>query len=61
MIVELERDQFYKCTDLVNCTMMLESKAIVAGNNPGRIFVDHGHAEVRFNMAGQFRRFFICW
>ncbi|NEZ44093.1 GNAT family N-acetyltransferase [Paenibacillus alvei] len=41
MIVELERDQFYKCTDLVNCTTMLESKAIVAGNNPGRIFVDH--------------------
>jgi len=41
MIIELEREQFYTCTDLVNCTTMLEPKAIVAGNNPGRIFVDH--------------------
>lgn len=39
MIFELNKDDFYKCTDLVNEKGQLEVKAVIAGVNPGRIFV----------------------
>ncbi|EJR64566.1 hypothetical protein IIO_01890 [Bacillus cereus VD115] len=41
MICELSKDAFYKCTDLVNKKGQLEVKAVIAGVNPGRIFVDN--------------------
>lgn len=41
MIHELDRDQFYRCKDLVNRGVNIEEKAIVEGTNPGRIFVDN--------------------
>ncbi|MDR0267259.1 MAG: GNAT family N-acetyltransferase [Paenibacillus sp.] len=41
MIHELERNQFYRCKDLVNRGVNIEEKAIVEGINPGRIFVDN--------------------
>jgi hypothetical protein len=41
MIVELERNQFHKCRELVNRGVNIEEKAIVDGVNPGRIFVDN--------------------
>jgi len=41
MIYELERSQFHRCSDIVNRGVNIEEKAIVAGTNPGRIFVDN--------------------
>lgn len=41
MIYELKKDQFYRCADLANRSASIESRAIVAGINPGRIFVDN--------------------
>lgn len=40
MIHELEPAQFHRCRNLVNRGINLESKAIIAGMNPGRVFVD---------------------
>lgn len=40
MIIELKKSEFYKCKDLLVEHGQLEAKAIVAGVNPGRIFVD---------------------
>ncbi|MBJ8105929.1 MULTISPECIES: GNAT family N-acetyltransferase [Bacillus cereus group] len=41
MISELNKNDFYKCTGLVNEKGQLEVKAVIAGVNPGRIFVDN--------------------
>ncbi|RAN87531.1 GNAT family N-acetyltransferase [Bacillus sp. SRB_28] len=41
MISELNRDNFYKCNSLLNEKGQLEVKAVIAGVNPGRIFVDN--------------------
>jgi hypothetical protein len=41
MIYELDRNQFHRCRDLVNRGVNIEEKSIVAGTNPGRIFVDN--------------------
>ncbi|WP_349409968.1 GNAT family N-acetyltransferase [Pseudalkalibacillus sp. SCS-8] len=40
MLVELNREEFSKCRDLLNPDGQLEVKAVVEGVNPGRIFVD---------------------
>ncbi|TCZ81119.1 GNAT family N-acetyltransferase [Paenibacillus albiflavus] len=40
MINELQRNEFYKCKSLILEHGHLEIRAIVEGNNPGRIFVD---------------------
>ena len=41
MIRELDKTEFYKCEKLINDKGHLEVKAVIKGNNPGRIFVDH--------------------
>lgn len=41
MIRELNETEFYKCEKLINEVGHLEVKAVIEGNNPGRIFVDH--------------------
>ncbi|AHA06443.1 hypothetical protein IEC_02299 [Bacillus toyonensis] len=41
MISELNMNDFYKCNGLVNEKGQLEVKAVIAGVNPGRIFVDN--------------------
>jgi RimJ/RimL family protein N-acetyltransferase len=41
MIVELEKCDFHKCFGMLNEQGQVEAKAVVAGVNPGRIFVDH--------------------
>ncbi|KMM38002.1 GNAT family N-acetyltransferase [Guptibacillus hwajinpoensis] len=41
MIRELDETEFYKCEPLINDVGHLEVKAVIEGNNPGRIFVDH--------------------
>ncbi|OXS74096.1 GNAT family N-acetyltransferase [Lysinibacillus sp. KCTC 33748] len=40
MITELQKNEFYRCKALLNEHGQLEVKAVVAGVNPGRIFVD---------------------
>ncbi|PDY35867.1 GNAT family N-acetyltransferase [Bacillus wiedmannii] len=41
MISELNKNDFYQCNGLVNEKGQLEVKAVIAGVNPGRIFVDN--------------------
>ncbi|HGH7183000.1 GNAT family N-acetyltransferase [Bacillus cereus] len=41
MISELSKNDFYKCSGLINEHGQLEVKAVIAGVNPGRIFVDN--------------------
>ncbi|EOP68730.1 GNAT family N-acetyltransferase [Bacillus cereus] len=41
MISELNKNDFYKCNSLVSEKGQLEVKAVIAGVNPGRIFVDN--------------------
>ncbi|WP_273834254.1 GNAT family N-acetyltransferase [Guptibacillus sedimenti] len=41
MIHELDQAEFYKCKTLLNDIGHLEAKAVIEGNNPGRVFVDH--------------------
>ncbi|MBN9653186.1 GNAT family N-acetyltransferase [Halobacillus sp. GSS1] len=41
MIRELGQSEFHKCEKLVNDEGHLEVKAVIQGNNPGRIFVDN--------------------
>lgn len=41
LIWELDKTEFYKCEELINDGGHLEVKAVIEGNNPGRIFVDH--------------------
>ncbi|HDR7795546.1 TPA: GNAT family N-acetyltransferase [Bacillus luti] len=41
MISELKKDDYYKCNSLLNEKGQLEVKAVLAGVNPGRIFVDN--------------------
>ncbi|MGE7885300.1 GNAT family N-acetyltransferase [Bacillus sp. NPDC094077] len=41
MISELNKNDFYRCNSLVNEQGQLEVKAVIAGVNPGRIFVDN--------------------
>ncbi|WP_226658885.1 GNAT family N-acetyltransferase [Guptibacillus hwajinpoensis] len=41
MIHELNQDEFYKCERLLNDVGHIEAKAVIEGNNPGRVFVDH--------------------
>lgn len=41
MIYELEQDQFIRCKHLVKQERHLDVQAIIEGNNPGRVFVDH--------------------
>ncbi|WP_442600745.1 GNAT family N-acetyltransferase [Paenibacillus sp. KN14-4R] len=41
LIYELEKKHFHRCNDIVNRGVNIEGKAIVAGINPGRIFVDN--------------------
>ncbi|TGB03547.1 GNAT family N-acetyltransferase [Halobacillus salinus] len=40
MIRELDQSEFYKCEKLMNKAGHIEVQAVIAGNNPGRIFVD---------------------
>ncbi|MHC8516876.1 GNAT family N-acetyltransferase [Sporosarcina sp. ITBMC105] len=40
MIVELQKDEFKKCRNLVNDNGQIEAIAVVESFNPGRIFVD---------------------
>ena len=40
MIHELDQNEFYKCETLLNDVGHLEAKAVIEGNNPGRVFVD---------------------
>lgn len=42
MISELAKSDFHKCRCLINEHGNMEVKAIIEGNNPGRIFVDDG-------------------
>ncbi|MBG9714385.1 GNAT family N-acetyltransferase [Bacillus cereus] len=41
MICELSKVDFYRCNRLVNEQGQLEVRAVIAGVNPGRIFVDN--------------------
>lgn len=41
VIYELEQDQFIRCKHLVQQERHLDVQAIIEGNNPGRVFVDH--------------------
>ena len=41
MIYELEKRDFYKCRDLASTGGNIEEKAIIDGQNPGRVFVDN--------------------
>ncbi|MEB9612529.1 GNAT family N-acetyltransferase [Bacillus cereus] len=41
MICELSKNGFYRCNRLVNEQGQLEVRAVIAGVNPGRIFVDN--------------------
>ncbi len=41
MIYELSKNDFYKCNCIVNEKGQLEVKAVIAGVNPGHIFVDN--------------------
>jgi RimJ/RimL family protein N-acetyltransferase len=40
VIYELQSNEFYKCKPLIHEQRHVEVRAIVEGNNPGRIFVD---------------------
>ncbi|GLC89161.1 GNAT family N-acetyltransferase [Lysinibacillus piscis] len=40
MISELQQSDFHKCLRILNEEGQLEAKAIIAGVNPGRVFVD---------------------
>ncbi|CAG9621557.1 GNAT family N-acetyltransferase [Sutcliffiella rhizosphaerae] len=40
MIIELDKNEFIKCSSLLPSDGQMEAKAIAAGVNPGRIFVD---------------------
>ena len=44
MIYELDQAKFYKCERLLNGIGHVEAKAVIEGNNPGRVFVDDLHA-----------------
>ncbi len=41
MISELKMSDFNRCKDLINEDGHMEVKAVMEGNNPGRIFVDN--------------------
>ena len=47
MICELSKDDFYRCNRLVNEQGQLEVRAVIAGVNPGRIFVDNVTSLIR--------------
>jgi hypothetical protein len=40
MISELEKPEYYKCKELLYEEGLLEAKAVIEGENTGRIFVD---------------------
>lgn len=40
MITELQQSDFHKCASILNEQGQIEAKAIIAGINPGRVFVD---------------------
>ncbi|XXM74662.1 GNAT family N-acetyltransferase [Lysinibacillus sphaericus] len=40
MISELEKSEFYKCKELLCEEGLLEAKAVIEGEHPGRLFVD---------------------
>jgi hypothetical protein len=40
MISELKRSEFHRCKELITEKGLLETKAVIEGNHPGRIFVD---------------------
>ncbi|MCG1022863.1 GNAT family N-acetyltransferase [Sutcliffiella horikoshii] len=40
MIIELEKEDFYKCRDILHENGLIEVKAIIEGINTGRVFVD---------------------
>ncbi|MBA2176367.1 GNAT family N-acetyltransferase [Halobacillus locisalis] len=42
-MVELTPGDFHRCEAMVDRTKSIEVNAIIKGNNPGRIFVDHKH------------------
>ncbi|GGA86879.1 GNAT family N-acetyltransferase [Ornithinibacillus halotolerans] len=41
MIIELDKNEFYKCKHVINQDGQIEVKAVVEGINPGRVFVDN--------------------
>lgn len=41
MISELNMNEFYRCSSLINQQGQLEVKAVIEGVNPGRVFVDN--------------------
>ncbi|TLS37266.1 GNAT family N-acetyltransferase [Pseudalkalibacillus caeni] len=40
MIKELDKKDFYKCLSLLQGNPSIEARAVIEGNNPGRVFVD---------------------
>ncbi|MGD6801964.1 GNAT family N-acetyltransferase [Rossellomorea vietnamensis] len=40
MILEMKESEFYRCKNLINEEGHLEVKSVIAGENPGRVFVD---------------------
>ncbi|MCA0972000.1 GNAT family N-acetyltransferase [Halobacillus litoralis] len=40
MIVELAKDEFYRCTSLLDRARSIEVNAVIKGSHPGRVFVD---------------------
>ncbi|MEN2766113.1 GNAT family N-acetyltransferase [Ornithinibacillus xuwenensis] len=41
MISELKKDDYYKCSELLNRNGQIEAIAVIEGVNPGRVFVDN--------------------
>lgn len=41
LIIELKKELYYRCKPIVNRQGHLEVKAVIEGNNPGRVFVDN--------------------
>ncbi|QTD42995.1 GNAT family N-acetyltransferase [Sporosarcina sp. Te-1] len=44
VISELKKSEFHKCLTILNEQGQVEAKAIIAGTNPGRVFVDNPQA-----------------
>jgi GNAT acetyltransferase len=44
MIKELNKSEYYKCRELINEESLLEAKAVIEGDHPGRLFVDDVNA-----------------
>jgi hypothetical protein len=62
MIYELRKNEFQKCKFLVCNHNHSEVKAIIEGDNPGRIFVDNYNSPNKSTcLAREFRWFLFYW